>query len=226
MLSQPKFWLCLPPGLGAVTRLWVTEVWSRDCISYQSSADGGLWVECFSECCFHLRLHKDVVIRQWHANIAIGWPEADHPQWEAIHQQLLSVLLGMLLIRDQTPGHVSAEHIMTHVSSVSPVGNQANAGASVGSLGSSYLHTRPRNPGPLSVITIVTTPRYEWAASLPSIIIHLNHRGRGAHYLGDVTDVSVRSRLSRAHWELLSDRPQQPHLQPVTTTTAAVRARV
>ena len=70
MLSQPKFWLCLPLGLGAVTRLWVTEVWSRDCISYQSSADGGLWVECFSECCFDLRLHIDVVIRQWHANIA------------------------------------------------------------------------------------------------------------------------------------------------------------
>lgn len=38
----------------------------------------------------------------------------------------------------------------THVSSVSPVGNQANVGAGVGSSDSRYLHTRPRNPGPLS----------------------------------------------------------------------------
>ena len=74
MLSQPKFWLCLPPGLGVVTRPWMTEVWSRDCISYQSSDDVGImsrvfyWV-LFWDCCWWC----DVVIRQWQGL------EADQP---------------------------------------------------------------------------------------------------------------------------------------------------
>ena len=95
----------------AVTRPWMTEVWSRDCISYQSSDDVGImsrvfyWV-LFWDCCWWC----NVVIRQWQGL------EADQPSgrpFTPFCSQLLSEL-GMLLIT----GH---RHLATswHMSAVS-----------------------------------------------------------------------------------------------------------
>ena len=95
----------------AVTRPWMTEVWSRDCISYQSSDDVGImsrvfyWV-LFWDCCWWC----NVVIRQWQGL------EADQPSgrpFTPFCSQLLSGL-GMLLIT----GH---RHLATswHMSAVS-----------------------------------------------------------------------------------------------------------
>ena len=110
MLSQPKFWLCLPPGLGVVTRPWMTEVWSRDCISYQSSDDVGImsrvfyWV-LFWDCCW------------WCCNQPVtgarGWPAQWGPLCSILLTPLLSCL-GMLLITGHT--HLATSWHMSAVS--------------------------------------------------------------------------------------------------------------